>query len=361
MSLNPRGGPAGPLAALAVTAAFIAGCGAPADRQAPASSAPATAPATGKDLVDRHCVRCHLAPEPADLAKEYWPYALHYMGNYVGMKGDEFPDFRIEDFPPELEPVKDYTKRYFLYGSDGYFRDFYPFRRHIPAAPEMSREDFLKIREYYVANARPWKAMEQQAPKAPLAKLFRPVVPKLDLEPDALVLSTLVDPARGRLYVGRTVIDDWVGGGERRAGFDKWDDVAVLDLATGRRLATQQVTSDPIDMALTRHRGAPGDPRPLPPEQGRHRRDHRLGVRGRQAQPARMLVNGKQRFVQHHTADMNGDGLRGHRGQRLRRRGGRGRPGHPVDLVPDAGLREAVAGGRRRRFRRGPCPGSGRR
>ncbi|MBL8199744.1 MAG: VCBS repeat-containing protein [Chromatiales bacterium] len=310
MSLKPGSGPAAPLRVLLVATILVAGCGGPAETTGPAGG-PAVAPAaamTGKALVDRHCVRCHLAPDPADLAKEYWPYALHYMGNYVGMKGDEFADFRTEDFPPELEPAKDYTKRYFLYGSDGYFRDFYPFRQHIPAVPEMSREDFQKIREYYVANARPWKEMELQEPKAPLAKLFRPVVPKLDLEPDALVLSTLVDPVRQRLYVGRTVIDDWVGGGERREGFDQWDDVAVLDLATGKRLATQQVTSDPIEMALT----ATG----IRLVTHGHFPLSRVGIaaitdwefEGGKARP-RMLVNGKQRLVQHHTVDMNGDGL----------------------------------------------------
>jgi len=309
MPVNPRRGPAGPLQCLLVTAILIAGCSGSADKPPAAASPAAPAAAnTGKALVERHCVRCHLAPEPADLAREYWPYALHYMGNYVGMKGDEFTDFRTEDFPPELEPAKDYTKRYFLFGSDGQFRDFYPFRQHIPAAPEMSREDFLKIREYYEANARPWKAMELQEPKAPVAKLFKPVVPKLDLEPDALVLSTLVDPVRKRLYVGRTVIDDWVGGGERRAGFDQWDDVAVLDLATGRRLATQKVTSDPIDMALT-------DTGVRLVTHGRFPLS-RVGIAAitdwefEGGKPrARMLVNGKQRFVQHHTTDMNGDGL----------------------------------------------------
>lgn len=303
MSGKPKGGLAGPLKALAAAAILMAGCdGAPVDVP------PAPAADTGRQLVDRYCVRCHLAPEPGDLAKEYWPYALHYMGNYVGMKGDEFADFRTEDFPAEMEPVKDYTKRYFLYGSDGYFRDFYPFRQHIPAAPEMSREDFLKIREYYVANARPWRDMELQEPKAPLARQFRPVVPTLDLEPDALVLSTLVDPARKRLYVGRTVIDDWVGGGERREGFDRWDDVAVLDLATGRRLATQRVTSDPIDMAL-----APTGVRLV--THGRFPLS-KVGIaaitdwefEGGKAR-ARMLVSGKHRLVQHHTVDMNGDGL----------------------------------------------------
>jgi len=290
---------------ICVAAVLLAGCGGPADQPAPAATA---AEPTGRQLVDRHCVRCHLAPEPGDLPKEYWPFALHYMGNYVGMKGDEFPDFRTEDFPPELEPVRDYTKRYFLYGSDGWFRDFYPFRQHIPAAPEMSREEFLRMRDYFVAAAKPWKAMEQQEPKAPPLTLFRPVVPELDLEPDALVLSTLVDPARKRLHVGRTVIDDWVGGGERRAGFDKWDDVAVLDLATGRRLATQKLTSDPIDMALT----------PTGVRLVTHGRFplSKTGIAaitdwefGGGEPRARMLVNGKQRFVQHHTVDMNGDGL----------------------------------------------------
>ncbi|MCE7897112.1 MAG: hypothetical protein DYH19_10125 [Gammaproteobacteria bacterium PRO8] len=104
---------------MAGIATILGGCGKSAAPTGPAT----TAAATGQELVQRHCVRCHLEPSPADLAKEYWPYALHYMGNYVGMKGDEFPDMRVEPAPPEMEPVKDYTKRYFLFGSDGYYRD----------------------------------------------------------------------------------------------------------------------------------------------------------------------------------------------------------------------------------------------
>ena len=305
------------LKCIALTVALLAGgllggC----DRPKPDATQSATASSvsaadtelSGKELVGRYCVRCHLAPEPADLAKEYWPYALHYMGNYVGMKGDEFDDMRVETFPPELEPVQDYTKRYFLYDNNGYFRDFYPFKEHIPPAPEMSKEEFLRMREYFVSNARPWKDMEMQAPKAPLAKIFKPVFPKLELEPDALILSTLVDPQRQRLYVGRTVIDDWVGGGERREGFDMWDDVVVLNLATGKRIADQRVASDPIDMKLT--------------ETGMRLVTHgrfpmtKVGIGritdwefdGKKAR-ARMLINGEQRLVEEHTVDMNGDGL----------------------------------------------------
>jgi hypothetical protein len=301
------------VAVAAMAAAVLAGCGAhgEAPRTTSAVGAPdaaAVAVAEAKELVQRHCVRCHLEPEPTDLSKEYWPYALHYMGNYVGMKGDEFPDMRTEDFPPEMEPVKDYTKRYFLYGNDGYFRDLYPFRAFIPPQPEMSAADFRKMREYFVANARSWREMEQQGPKPPLSPLFKPVVPNLDLEPDALVMSTLVDPARARIYVGRAVMDDWVGGGERRAGFEKWDDFILLDLNSGRRLQQVRVTSDPIEMAptATGMRLVTHGRFPMSKEGIAQIVDWEFDGGRRKA---RMLVNGKQRFVMQRTADMNGDRL----------------------------------------------------
>lgn len=285
----------------------LAGCGGKPAGEQSASGKPAAAEPDARALVERHCVRCHLAPEPGDLAREYWPYALHYMGNYVGMPMDVFPDMRTEPFPKELEPVQDYTKRYFLYGSNGYFRDFYPFRMHIPPQPEMSAEEFRRIREYYVANARPWAEMEQQAPKAPVTTRFRAVVPRLDMEPNQLVLATQVDPARGRIWVGRTVIDDWVAGGERRAGFTDWDELLAFDLATGKRLARERLTSDPIDMALTDTglRLVTHGRFPLSKVGIAQLQDWELdGGKPR----VRMLVNGKQRFVQHHDADMNGDG-----------------------------------------------------
>lgn len=301
------------LTAVLLAASLVSGCDRPkpdAAQGAAASGAAAApdAPLSGKQLVDRHCVRCHLASDPADLSREYWPFALHYMGNYVGMKGDEFDDMRMEPFPPEMEPVQDYTKRYFLYGKDGYFRDFYPFKEHIPAAPEMSKEEFLRVRDYFVSNARPWKEMEMQAPKAPLTKVFKPVKPKLELEPDALILSTLVDAKRQRLYVGRTVIDDWVAGGERREGFDKWDDVVVLNLANGKRIAEQRVASDPIDMKLTETGMRLVTHGRFPMTEVGLGRITDWEFEGKEPR-ARMLVNGQQRLVEHHTTDMNGDGL----------------------------------------------------
>jgi hypothetical protein len=301
------------LGAMLLAGSLLGGCDRPApdanqDVNKSAATAAPAAELDGKQLADRYCVRCHLAPDPADLSREYWPYALHYMGNYVGMKGDEFDDMRMEPFPPEMEPVQDYTKRYFLYDNNGYFRDFYPFKEHIPPAPEMSREEFLRMRDYYVSNARPWKAMEMQAPKAPLAKVFKPVKPKLELEPDALILSTLVDAKRQRLYVGRTVIDDWVAGGERREGFDKWDDVVVLDLASGKRIAEQRVASDPIDMKLTDTGMRLVTHGRFPMTKVGLGRITDWEFDGKEPR-ARMLVNGQQRLVEQHTTDMNGDGL----------------------------------------------------
>ncbi len=301
------------LTAVLLAGSLLSGCDRPEPDAAKsaAESSGASAPdaeLSGKQLVDRHCVRCHLASDPADLSKEYWPYALHYMGNYVGMKGDEFDDMRMESFPPEMEPVQDYTKRYFLYDNNGYFRDFYPFKEHIPAAPEMSKAEYLRVRDYFVSNARPWKEMEMQAPKAPLSKVFRPVKPKLELEPDALILSTLVDPQRQRLYVGRTVIDDWVAGGERREGFDKWDDVVVLDLASGKRIAEQRVASDPIDMKLTETGMRLVTHGRFPMTKVGLGRITDWELSGKEPR-IRMLINGQQRLVEHHTTDMNGDGL----------------------------------------------------
>ena len=55
-----------------------------------------------QQLVQDHCTRCHLAPEPEDLSREYWSYAIHYMGNYIGMKGDEFDDLTVSPVPPRL-------------------------------------------------------------------------------------------------------------------------------------------------------------------------------------------------------------------------------------------------------------------
>jgi hypothetical protein len=264
---------------------------------------------SAQELVQQHCTRCHLAPEPEDLSREYWSYALHYMGNYIGMKGDEFEDLTVSDVPPDWEPMEDYTKRYILADTHGYMRDLYPFKPYIPPEPEMSKAEWVRVREYYLKHAKPWQEMEIKRPKAPIAKGFKPVSPNLDLEPNALVLATQVDPQRKRIYVGRSVIDDWVGGGGRKEGFDKWDDIVVLDLDSGKRLALTNLDSDPISMTLTDTgvRVLTHGRFPMTEVGIAALTDWEFNAEGESR--GRMLVNGKQRFVEHSEHDMNGDGL----------------------------------------------------
>ena len=295
------------LAAAFGAAMILAGCGESAKEPAPVA-AEAAAEKSVDELVEMHCIRCHLAPEPEDLSKEYWSYALHYMGNYVGMKGDEFADMRTETFPPEYEPVQDYTKRYFLYDSEGYFRDLYPFKQYIPPAPLMTKDEWLRMREYYVGNAKTWSEMEMQEPKPPVSETFKAVTPDLELESNGLILATLVDPERRRIYVGRTVVDDWVGGGERREGFEQWDDMVVLSLDTGKRIGFTRLASDAIDMSLTETGMRVVEHGRFPMSTVGIARISDWEFDGDESR-VRMLVNGKQRFVQHHNHDMNGDGL----------------------------------------------------
>lgn len=300
------------LAAVLSIAALAAGCSEskqPAGSQTqPIGSVAKTGHRDAQTLVQDHCVRCHLAPKPEDLSREYWSYALHYMGNYVGMKGDEFEDMTVSAVPPEWEPMPDYTKRYILSDELGYMRDLYPFKPYIPPEPEMTKEEFVRIREYFLSHAKSWTEMEIKRPKAPITKGFTPVSPNLDLEANALVLATQVDPARNRIYVGRSVIDDWIGGGGRREGFEEWDDIVALDLKTGARVGYQKVDSDPLHMSLT-------DTGVRVMTHGRFPMT-KVGIAAitdwefEDGQSrARTLVNGKQRFVRHNMHDMNGDGL----------------------------------------------------
>lgn len=288
----------------------LAACREDPEATAPAPSEPVAAvpERTAQELLQQHCTRCHLIAEPADLSREYWSYALHYMGNYVGMPDDVFDDMRVEPVPPEWEPVQDYTRRYILVDSIGYMRDLYPFKPYIPEKPEMTKEEYNRIRDYYLANAKPWQEMEIKRPKQPLAPGFQPVIPNLELEPNGLIIATHVDGERGRIYVGWSVVDDWVGGGGRKPGFEDRDQLMVFDLASGKLLHSIEVESDVIHMTQT-----PTGVRvlthgrfPMSPVGLAAMTDYEFDG---DAPRARMLVNGKQRFVKHHDVDMDGDGL----------------------------------------------------
>ncbi len=296
---------------LAAGCLLLSGCQQEAE-SVPVADAPQVATVTNErsaeELLQQHCTRCHLIAEPTDLSREYWSFALHYMGNYVGMPDDVFDDMRVEPVPPEWEPVEDYTRRYLLFDSHGYMRDLYPFKPFIPDQPEMTKEEYNRIRDYYLANAKPWQEMEIKRPKQPLAPGFQPVIPNLDLAPNGLVIATRVDEERGLIYVSGSVVDDWVGGGGRKPGFEERDQLRVFDLATGKLKHQAELTSDAVSITLTDKGARVLTHGRFPMTEVGLAAMTDIDFNGEEPR-ARMLVNGKQRYVEHHDVDMDGDGL----------------------------------------------------
>ena len=65
-------------------------------------------------------------------------------------------------------------------------------------------------------------------PQHPLVEGFIPTIPALDIEPNGLVITTLVDEARQVLYLGRSA--GTMGGGEDD---ELAEDLLAVDLKTG--------------------------------------------------------------------------------------------------------------------------------
>lgn len=260
-------------------------------------------------LIATHCTICHLMPDPSELSREYWPFALHYMGYYVGMKGDEFEDMRMEDFPPMFEPVQDYTKRYFLFDSKGHNRDLFPFKSFMPPERWMTPEDFVLIRQYYETNARPWTDMLIKAPRPPVSTDFKPVVPNLELAPNGLTIATRVDAKKNRIYVGTSVLDDFVAGGGRMEGVEERDHLVAFDLETGKPVGDAVVESDIVHLTLTDKgvRALEHGRFPMGPVGIGNISDYEFEG-GKISK--HMLVGKKHRLVKHDdTVDLDGDGL----------------------------------------------------
>jgi len=272
----------------------------------------ATVSDRAKKLIDTHCVRCHLAPNPQDLAKENWPLALAGMGMYLGFKGDELSDFTLA--PVDADAADDSTAagadyRFFtkLVDAQGAEHVVWGYKEFVLPNPLISVEDWQRIRDYYVANASPMANMYIQRPKHPILKGFTPAVADLDIEPNGLVFTTLVDESRKLLYVGRSVMEDWKAGG--RPGFEGTDDLLVIDLATGKRVGYMALHTDPIELELT-------DTGIRLSTHGKHpiERDIPTGAivditdLHEGAARNRMLVNGLHRVTMHQTHDMDGDG-----------------------------------------------------
>ncbi len=265
------------------------------------------------ELIDVQCIRCHLAPVPEDLSKENWPLALAAMGMYLGFKGDELSDFTLA--PPDPDTADDSTAaeadyRFFikLVDTEGAEHIVWGYKEFVPSEPLISVEDWQNVRDYYVANAAPMPDMYLQRPKQPLLKGFTPTEPNLDIEPNGLVFTTLVDEERRQIYVGRSVMDDWKVGG--RPEFEGTDDLLALDLVTGERLGYMALPSDPMELELTETGIRLSTHGEHPIERG-NPQGSITDVTGlnKGETRARMLAKGLHRVTMHRTHDMDGDGL----------------------------------------------------
>ena len=271
-----------------------------------------------KRLIDIHCARCHLAPDPSKLPKKYWTNVTHWMGNYLGTQEYEIPGTTVQVLP--VDRTYDYVYTYILMQEDGYATFNLVYKAAMPAAPLISREELLLIRDYLVENAWPYSAMLMRRPKAPLVTNFTPTIPNLELAPNDLVYSTLVDDSNGHIYVARPTIDlaafgeqDEESGQtlpEKPSGPEHGDALMCFDLKTGRRLGLLPLNTDPVDIELT----ATGV-RVSTVSDGLQKETRMTSkvfdVEGMdRGQPRkRTLVSGHHRITQHFTEDINGDNL----------------------------------------------------
>ena len=268
-----------------------------------------------RELVDLHCVRCHIAPSPEDLPKEVWPESLAGMGIYLGFKGDELPDFTFAPPDPENdeEPHPDEYRVFIgLVDTEGVRHNIWGYEDFVLPEPIISVDEWISIRDYFVDNASSTEEMYIERPKQPVLDGFTPTVPPLEIEPNGLVFVTLVDAERNRFYAGRSIMDDWKMGGESVTGeeFEDTDDLLAYDLTTGEQLGHEILPTDPIGLELTEtgirvsvHGEFPLD---LGNPQGYITDWDGFGTSD---STQRMLVNGLHRITQHKTYDMDGDGL----------------------------------------------------
>ena len=306
----------------AFTLACLVACNPdPAPVSPPAESALAPEPVaveqppslSARELVDIHCVRCHLAPNPVDLSKENWPKALAKMSMYIGFKGDELSDFTLAPPDPDVaddSPAVETDYRFFvkIIDTEGVEHVVWGYKEFVLPEPLISVTDWQKIRDYFVDNAAPRADMYIQRPKNPPLESFTPTEPDLDIEPNGLVFATVVDEERRQIYVGRSVTEDWTVGD--RPGFEGTDDLLALDLDTGERLGYLELHSDPIELELNETGIRVSTHGKHPFEKG-NPQGFVADVAGLDKDEARvrMLAKGLHRTTLHRTHDMNGDGL----------------------------------------------------
>ena len=265
--------------------------------------ADAATDAAAKNLVQIHCTRCHDAPDPHDLPRDVWPKRLADMGMYLGFNGDELPD--VASVGEEVQtPFTQLLVRKAV-AADGKEFNITAYKRYIIANPMLPVEQWVSIRDYFVNNALTLDEMTLPVPDHPVIKGFEAKVPKIDVEPNGLVISTKVDEANDILYVGR-------GNGRQMFAMKEGisEDVIAVDLKSGKRLARHELMSDPTQIELTAtgiRFAAHGE---FPPERGNGQSfiTDLVGFSSGDKTEHKLLY-GRHRIINVHTLDMNADGL----------------------------------------------------
>ena len=240
-----------------------------------------------------------MVPDPADLPKEAWPRSLAGMGRYLGLQASILPEYTKSEptdgalFDREYHLLTDLEGNEFSLGV---------FKEIVLPQPLISESDWLLIRDYYMENAVPAAEMTLPQREHPVLKGFIPTTPTLEIEPNGITMSTLVDEDRQRMYVGR---------GKSLRSTEKRD-LLALDLKTGKRIDHRFLETETISLHLTETgiRMSTYGEFPVEPGNGQSYIADLDGF-GEDGQETRerMLVNGLHRIVQMHTHDMDGDGL----------------------------------------------------
>jgi hypothetical protein len=121
----------------------------------------------GKALAAVSCAQCHNVPSPSQLSRDEWPYALAWMGHYLG-------------HPPEVAVNPALIAKHF-----------------VPSQPVISRPQLEAIQNYYLDQS----PLENPPPVAgpPVSSLFQPLPFAIESK---IVSLVAFDPTNQALIVG---------------------------------------------------------------------------------------------------------------------------------------------------------------
>jgi hypothetical protein len=222
-------------------------------------------------LIKNQCSRCHAPPKPEHLPKESWPFAIRWMGNYLG----------IQDLGDGIDPLV--------------------VRQYVPAKAMIHPKDLASIQAYFVALAKPTAEMRIERPRPPVTSRFRPR--KLGWSEDLpLITFVHIDERRQRVLIGGYAQFGMCVGGPEKCG-----PLVRSHAPNGTPIWEHRFDSEPIHAENT-------------PDGyrltiiGSFREDRGiaqiidLDITGDKP-TQKMLRAGAHRLTQHITKDLDGDGL----------------------------------------------------